>query len=212
MTDTDTNPQEDNFENSDEVNVEETLENVTSINIEEISDMPEQDDYAVLVALKEENTELKDKMLRALAEVENIRRRSEKEREDTAKYAIAKFARELLGVADNLRRALDSIPEENRESNEQLQNIFIGVESTEKELLRAFDSLGIKKNVPIDEPFNANFHEVMFEADMPDKVPGHVIEVLEAGYMIHDRLLRPARVGVAKKPKLSTEEHIDEEV
>lgn len=142
--------------------------------------------------------EANDKTLRALAEVENIRRRSERERQDTAKFAVAGFARDLLSVADNLRRALQAIPEDQRTQNEALQQIFTGVEATERELLRSFEKNGIKKIEPLDERFDPNLHEVMFEAEISGKQPGTVIQILEPGYVIHERLLRPARVGVAK--------------
>ncbi len=161
-------------------------------------DQQQDRDAAALEALLAENAEMKDKMLRALAEVENIRRRSQKEREDTAKYAVTSFARDLVTVADNLRRALDSVPEEAAAGNELLQNILTGVAATEKQLLSALENAGIVKIMPGEEKFDPNFHEVMFEAEIPGKTAGHIIEVLEPGYMIHDRLLRPARVGVAK--------------
>lgn len=154
-----------------------------------------------VTALENEVADLKDRLLRTLAETDNIRKRAEKERADTAKYGISGFARQLLPVADNLRRALEAIPEEDRSQNEALNSIFVGVEATERELHRAFESTGIKVIDALDQPFNPNFHEVMFEADMPEKAPGTVIQVLEPGYMIQDRLLRPARVGVAKGKK-----------
>ncbi len=157
-------------------------------------------DAEVLEALMAENADLKDKMLRALAEVENIRRRSQKEREDTAKYAVTSLARELAGVADNLGRALAAVPQEELESNPQLQNIYTGVEATEKQLMRALENAHISKiTPPLGEVFDPNFHEVMFETEIPGKAGGEIIEVMEAGYLIHDRLLRPARVGVAKR-------------
>ncbi|TNE32218.1 MAG: nucleotide exchange factor GrpE [Alphaproteobacteria bacterium] len=157
-------------------------------------------DAEVLDALMAENADLKDKMLRALAEVENIRRRSQKEREDTAKYAVTSLARELAGVVDNLERALAAVPQEELAKNPQLQNIYTGVEATEKQLMRALENAQISKiTPPLGEVFDPNFHEVMFEAEIPGKAGGEIIEVMESGYLIHDRLLRPARVGVAKR-------------
>ena len=205
---TENNDTEKNFaENSEDSTA--TEDNVTQFQAQEDAATEEPSDE--LTALREENTAMKDKMLRALAEVENIRRRSEKEREDTAKYAVSRFARNVLSVADNLRRALDSVTEEARTEHDMLENIYIGVEGIERELLRALESEKITKIVPMDEPFDANFHEVMFEAEIPGKTPGHVVEVLEPGYLIHDRLLRPARVGVAKRASLSPDERVDEE-
>ena len=154
----------------------------------------------VLEALMAENADLKDKMLRALAEVENIRRRSQKEREDTAKYAVTSLARDLVAVVDNLGRALAAVPEEALGENPLLQNIYTGVEATEKQLMRALENAHISKvTPPLGDIFDPNIHEVMFEAEIPGKEGGEIIEVMEAGYLIHDRLLRPARVGVAKR-------------
>lgn len=139
-----------------------------------------------------------DKALRALAEAENTRKRAERDRQDTAKFAVSSFARDLLGVADNLRRALQAITPEQQAAHEILKTIYTGVEATERELLRALEKNGIKKIEPLDQPFDPNFHEVMFEADIPGKPPGTIIQILEPGYTIHERILRPARVGVAR--------------
>lgn len=153
-----------------------------------------------------------DKALRALAEAENTRKRSERDRQDTAKFAVSSFARDLLGVADNLRRALQAITPEQQAENETLKNIYTGVEATERELLRALEKNGIKKIEPLDQPFDPNFHEVMFEAEIPGKAPGTIIQILEAGYTIHERILRPARVGVAKGDASGTSGHLDQNV
>ena len=142
--------------------------------------------------------EAKDQVLRAMAEAENTRRRAQKDREEASKYAIANFARDMLSVADNLRRAIDSIPENREGVSEHFVNLQTGIEATERELLKVLERNGVKKLSPMDETFDPNFHEVMFEAPMPDKEPGTVIQVMEEGYLLHDRLLRPARVGVAK--------------
>ncbi len=171
---------------------------------------PQQDAAVDTSALEAKLAEANDRMLRALAEVENIRRRSERERQDTAKFAVGGFARDLLSVADNLRRALQAISTEQREQNEALQQIYAGVEATERELLRSFEKNGIRKIEPLDEKFDPNLHEVMFEAEIAGKAPGTIIQLLEPGYVLHERLLRPARVGVAKG---GTETgHIDQQV
>ena len=151
-----------------------------------------------IAELDKKLAEANDKLLRALADAENFRRRTERERQDTAKFSVASFARDLLTVSDNLRRALNAIPPEQREKNEQLKTIFVGVESTERELLRVFENNGIKKIEPLHQKFDPNLHEVLFEAPADGKPAGTVMQVIEPGYMIHDRLLRPARVGVAK--------------
>lgn len=155
--------------------------------------------------------ETTDKALRALAEAENTRKRTERERQDTAKFAVSSFARDLLTVADNLRRALQAITPEQQAENEALKNIFTGVEATERELLRALEKNGVKKLEPLDQKFDPNLHEVMFEAEMPGKAPGTIIQVLEAGYTIHERILRPARVGVAKG-ETGKSQHLDQEI
>jgi molecular chaperone GrpE len=151
-----------------------------------------------IAELNKKAAETTDKMLRALAEAENTRRRAERERQDTAKFSVASFARDLLTVSDNLRRALNAIPPEQRDRNEHFKTIFTGVEATERELLRVFESNGIRKIDPLNQKFDPNLHEVLFEAPAPDAPSGTIIQVIEPGYMIHERLLRPARVGVAK--------------
>ncbi len=149
-------------------------------------------------ALEEELAGSKDKMVRAVAEAENTRRRAQKDREDASRFAIAGFSRDLVSVADNLRRALDAVAPELLEAQPEIKNLTDGIEATERELLRSFAKNGITKIEPLDEQFDPNFHEVMFEAPMPDKPNGSIIQVIEAGYVLHGRILRPARVGVAK--------------
>jgi molecular chaperone GrpE len=151
-----------------------------------------------IAALNKQAAEAQDKMLRALADAENTRRRSERDRQDTAKFSVTGFARDLLTVSDNLRRALNAIPSDHRDANEQLNTIYEGVEATERELLRVFEKNSIMKIEPLGQKFDPNLHEVIFEIPSADKEPGTVMQVVEPGYMIHERLLRPARVGVAK--------------
>jgi len=139
---------------------------------------------------------LKDQLLRALAEAENTRRRAQKEREDTAKYAIASFAKEMLTIADNFHRALAAVPENT--TDPALKNVVEGIEATERQLQATLERFGIKKLEPLGQPFDPNFHRVMMEIDDPDQPPGTILQVLQPGYMIHDRLLREALVGVAK--------------
>jgi molecular chaperone GrpE len=153
---------------------------------------------ASLEALKSELDQAKDQAMRAMAEAENTRRRAQKERADASKYAISGFAKDLLEVSDNLRRALEAVPSDLLDAEPRLKNLVDGIEATERTLLRNFEKHGIKKLEPVDEPFDPNFHEVMFEAPVPGKPAGTVMQVMEAGYMLHERLLRPARVGVVK--------------
>jgi len=147
--------------------------------------------------LEAELAEYKDRLLRALAETENVRRRAQREREDASKYAIAGFAKDLLSAADNLRRALESLPE-SEAKDERTRSLLAGVAATERELFGVFERYGIKRIDPRGEAFDHNFHQAIFEAERPDQPSGSVVEVLQPGYVLHDRLLRPAMVGVAK--------------
>ncbi|MBO0736134.1 MAG: nucleotide exchange factor GrpE [Alphaproteobacteria bacterium] len=150
-----------------------------------------------LTELESELAEQKDRLLRALAETENVRRRAQREREDASKYAVTGFAKDLLSAADNLRRALESLPE-GEVKDERTRSLLAGVGATERELLSVFEKHGIRRIDPIGEPFDHNFHQAIFEAERPDQPSGTVVEVLQPGYVLHDRLLRPAMVGVAK--------------
>ena len=149
--------------------------------------------------LEREVSTLKDQLLRALAEAENIRRRAQREREDLSKYAISNFAKELVSVADNLRRALEAVPAEARGANDMLNTLITGIEATERQLTAAFDRVGVKRMEPLGEPFDPNFHQVMFEVENTGRSAGTVVQTLQAGYTIHGRLLREAMVGVAKR-------------
>jgi len=150
-----------------------------------------------LVAVEAELAETKDRLLRALAETENVRRRFQRERDDAQKYAIGGFAKDLLSAVDNLRRALDAVPE-SEVGDPRTKGLLDGVAATERELLAAFERHGLKRIDPKGQRFDHNFHQAIFEAERPGAPPGTVIEVLQPGYVLHDRLLRPAMVGVAK--------------
>jgi molecular chaperone GrpE len=154
---------------------------------------------ARLAALEAELAEQKDRLLRALAEVENTRRRAQREREDATKYAISGFAKDLLAAADNLRRAIDSLPEVEI-ADDKTRSLLAGVAATERELLSAFERHGLRRIEPKGERFDHNYHQAIFEAERADQPTGTIIEVLQPGYLLHDRLLRPAMVGVAKQP------------
>ena len=162
-----------------------------------------------LTALEAELAEQKDRLLRALAETENVRRRAQREREDSARYAVTGFAKDLLSAADNLRRALESLPEADVK-DERTRSLLAGVAATERELLSVFERHGIRRIDPKGEPFDHNFHQAIFEAKREDQPTGTVVEVLQPGYALHDRLLRPAMVGVAKggpRPSAATSEN-----
>jgi molecular chaperone GrpE len=152
-----------------------------------------------LAAAQQETAQLKDQLLRALAEAENVRRRAQREREDAAKYAIANFARDVLQVSDNLHRALEAIPQAALASDEALRNLHEGVTATERQLDAALERQQVKRIWPMGEKFDANLHQAMFEVPTAEHQPGTVVQVMQAGYLIHDRLLRPALVGVAKQ-------------
>ena len=161
------------------------------------SEATEPSPEARVTELEAELAEQKDRLLRALAETENVRRRGQREREDAAKYAVAGFAKDLLSAADNLRRALDSLPEA-EVKDDRTRSLLAGVAATERELLSIFERHGIKRIDPKGERFDHNFHQAIFEAQRPDQPSGIVVEVLQPGYVLHERLLRPAMVGVAK--------------
>jgi len=149
-------------------------------------------------ALKTEVAELKDKLLRVLAEAENVRRRAERDKRDVSKYAIANFAREMVGVADNLHRAMAVVDEEKRKADSAVDQMIVGLEMTEREMLNTFERFGITKIEAMGEKFDHNLHEAMFEVDDNQKPAGTVIQVVETGYVLNDRLLKPAKVGVSK--------------
>ena len=161
-------------------------------------------------ALAAEVAALKDQLLRALAETENVRRRAAVERKDVSKYAITAFARDLAQVVDNLRRALDSVPEEVR-SDQKLAGVLAGVEMTEREFLSIFERHGVRCIDPLGEKFDHNYHQAVIEVDDSDKPGGTVVEVMQVGYAISGRLLRPAMVAVAKGAKSEPPPRVDAE-
>lgn len=149
--------------------------------------------------LQQQLASVKDQGLRALAEADNTRKRAVKDREDATKYAITNFARDLLDYTDNFKRAIDSIPEELKASgDDRITNLLTGLEAMQRQLHQTLDKNGVKKIEPRDEPFNPHFHEVMFEIPGTGKPAGTIIQLVDAGYVLHERLLRPARVAVAK--------------
>jgi len=170
--------------------------------VEEINEggPAEPDPFQVLLALQKENAELKDKTLRAVAEAENTRRRAIKEKEDAQRYGAQRFGSDMVQVSDNLRRAIAALKPEDREASpETVKALIDGVEATERQLLAAFERHGIKEITPqVGDRFDAHMHEAMFEVPNTGQPAGTVVHVVEAGYMIGDRLLRAARVGVAK--------------
>jgi molecular chaperone GrpE len=155
--------------------------------------------FALIEKLNAENAELKDRVLRTLADLENMRRRSEREAQDARTYAVTAFARDLLNVADNLARALENLPAEARALAEgALKTLIEGVELTSRELHTALGRHGVKKLEPQGEKFDPNFHQAMFEVPDEATPAGTVTQVVQSGWKIGERVLRPALVGVSK--------------
>jgi molecular chaperone GrpE len=152
-------------------------------------------------ALRTEVADLKDRLLRAAAEMENLRRRTEREMADARQYAVANFAREMLTVADNLKRAIAAVPPDARAGDAALSNLMDGVEATERGLEQTISKFGVKQVDALGQKFNPEVHQAMFEVET-DAVPsGAVAEVIQPGYTIGERMLRPALVGVARAKK-----------
>lgn len=149
--------------------------------------------------LRAENSDLRDKYLRLAAEMDNLRRRTERDVKDAKSYSVAGFARDMLAVSDNLRRALDAIPADALESGDAgLKALAEGVEMTERSMLAALERHGVRKLDPVGEKFDPNFHQAMFEVPNPEVTNNTVVQVVQAGFVIGERVLRPAMVGVSK--------------
>ena len=161
--------------------------------------MPDDPEEGSVEALRKEAAETRDKMLRTLAEMENLRKRTSREVADARTYGITGFARDVLEIADNLQRALDAVPAEARANAEPgLKALIEGVELTERSLLNALEKHGVRKLDPSGGKFDPNFHQAMYEVPDPTVPAGTVVQVVQAGYTIGDRVLRPALVGVSK--------------
>jgi molecular chaperone GrpE len=150
-------------------------------------------------ALEREHAEMKDRLLRTLAEMENLRKRTEREVVDARLYGASSFARDIIAVADNMRRALDAVPPEARADTEAgMKSLVEGVELTERELLKALEKNGVRQFTPQGEKFDPNVHQAMFEVPDASVPTGSIVQVMQPGYMIGERVLRPALVGVSK--------------
>ena len=164
------------------------------------SENPHAAEFAVLEALKTENAELKDQRLRALAEMENVRRIAAREKSEASQYAVTKFARDMLGIADNFARALAACPAAVREAADpQLKAVLDGIEATDRVLISTLEQHGVKLIDTSDGKFDPNFHQAIAEVPGNGKPPGSIVDVVQTGYRIGDRLLRPAMVTVARK-------------
>jgi molecular chaperone GrpE len=163
------------------------------------NDNPHAAEFAVLEALKAEVESLKDQRLRALAESENVRRRADKEKAEASQYAVTKFARDMLGIADNFSRALAACPPAAREAADpQVKAVLDGVEATDRQLVATLERYGVKQ-VDTSGKFDPNLHQAIAEVPGNGKPAGAIVDVVQAGFMIGDRLLRPAMVTVARR-------------
>jgi molecular chaperone GrpE len=149
--------------------------------------------------LEREHADMKDRLLRTLAEMENLRKRTEREVTDARLYGASSFARDMLGVADNMRRALEAVPAEARAHAEAgMKALLDGVELTERELLKGLEKNGVRQFTPQGEKFDPNVHQAMYEVPDPSVPAGSIVQVVQPGYMIGERVLRPALVGISK--------------
>ncbi len=155
-------------------------------------------DTVDLATLEARIAELTDRLLRAHADMDNLRKRTERDKEDTAKYAISKFAREILSVGDNLQRAIAAVPAGAAEEDPALKTLIDGVALTEREFLNVLERHGVKRIDPEGEPFNPHQHQAMTEVENREVAPGTVVQVYQPGYILEERVLRPAMVVVAK--------------
>lgn len=190
-------PQKDEY--SPEENLPQQPENGSPLSAEGDENI----DLGVNVAPTDEQegkiTELRDQLMRALAETENVRKRAQRDLEETNKYAVTGFARSLISVLENLQRATQSIPLELRDNAPAVKSLAEGVEMTQRELLAVFEKQGIRRIEPLGEKFDHNYHQAMTQIPDEKAEPGTILQVFQAGYVIHDRLLQPALVAVAKR-------------
>ena len=185
---------------------EQDLENPTIEKEEQASEEPKDQEEAeispeeLIEKLNEEITSLKDQRLRAIAELENFRKRAEKDQSDALKYGISNFAKEIITIRDNIERAQSSIPDESK-NNEAIKSVIEGIDLIAQSVVSTFEKIGIKKIESLNEKFDHNLHQAMMEIENDKLVPGTIVQELIPGYTLHDRLLRPAMVGDSKKPK-----------
>ena len=186
------------IEKSEENDTDQDKSDVLSEEENNLDEMNVSDSDNIL-ELKKSLEEAIDQKQRALAEAENTRRRSSKDVEQSKKYGHISFARDLLEIYDNLERAIKSAPSKKEELSDEIKNFIVGIEMTLEQIKQVFNNNSITQIDPINEKFDYNFHQAMFENETDSVEPGTVIEVMQTGWMLHDRLLRPAMVGVSKK-------------
>ena len=163
------------------------------------NELNEPDDGKNDINLENQIKDLKDQLMRTLADSENLRKRTIKEVEHAKKYSHITFVRDLVTSVDNLQRALESVPDDKSQLPEPVKNLIIGLDIVEKEIITTFEKHNLKQIYPVGEKFDYNFHQAMFEVPTNDSEPGIVVEVSQKGYLLHDRLVRPAMVGISKK-------------
>ena len=173
----------------------EILEDKTS----DQSNIEEENNTDTISELEQKVLDLKDQLMRSLADGENLRKRTLKDIENSKKYSHISFVRDLVTSVDNFQRALKVIPEDKSSLPEPIKNLIIGLEIVEKEILTTLEKYNVKPVDPLGEKFDYNFHQAMFEVPTNEEEPGKVVEVSQKGYMLHDRLVRPAMVGISKK-------------
>ena len=195
-------------DNKDENSSEENIKTDPETNTEEVNvDENVDNDISTEQTVDNQNEQIKDlknQLLRSLADGENLRKRTMKEIADAKKYSHISFVRDLVSSVDNLQRALEAVPDDKSQLSEPIKNLVIGLEIVEKEVLNTFEKHSLKQINPIGEKFDYNIHQAMFEVPTTDKDPGFVVEVSQRGYLLHDRLVRPAMVGISKKPEEET--------
>jgi len=185
---------------------EQDLENPTSEKEEQVSEESKDQEETeispedLIEKLNEEITSLKDQRLRAIAELENFRKRAEKDQSDALKYGISNFAKEIINIRDNIERAQSSISDEAK-NNEAIKSVIEGIDLIAQSVVSTFEKIGIKKIESLNEKFDHNLHQAMMEIENEELEPGTIVQELIPGYTLHDRLLRPAMVGVSKKSK-----------
>jgi molecular chaperone GrpE len=165
---------------------------------EKVSPDPGTEARGEIEAMMAENADMRDRLLRTMADMENLRKRTEREKSDTARYAISSFARDVLTVGDNLRRTVEHVPADAAAQDPALKSFLDGVELTERELLNVLERHGVTRIDPLGARFDPNFHQAMYEVEKKDVSEGTVVDVMQGGYTIGDRCLRPALVAVAK--------------
>ena len=165
----------------------------------ESNDSEEDNDNEIISDLEQKVLDLKDQLMRTLADGENLRKRTLKDVEHSKKYSHISFVKDLVSSIDNLQRALEAVPEDKSSLPEPIKNLIIGLEIVEKEIISTLEKHNVKQIDPLGEKFDYNFHQAMFEVPTNDDEPGTVVQVSQKGYILHDRLVRPAMVGISKK-------------